>query len=140
MIDDKISESLGMNPIEGELLPVEVRVDATAEDDFEQARKNILELVQQGQDAMQDLQMIAKASQHPRAYEVLNSMLNSLVSANKTVLDLHKRKADIVKAEDSAGSPKNLTQQIFVGTTAELLTLWKQNGGKKAIANESEEK
>lgn len=142
MTDDKISEALGMNPIEGELMPLEeteITASTTAEDDFEQARRNILELVQQGQEALNDLQAIAKQSQHPRAYEVLNSMINSMVAANKTVLDLHKRKADIVKTEENTG-PKNLTQQIFVGTTAELLALWKQNGGKKAITNDTEEK
>lgn len=88
--------------------------------DFEYARENLYDVIEKGQEALFDMMDVAKQSQHPRAYEVLSGMINTLVSANKDLLDLHKKKKELFKTEED---PKTINNNLFVGSTAELQKL-----------------
>jgi hypothetical protein len=105
---------------------VEKKVITQAEADFDYARENMMEVINKGQEALFDLIDVARQSQHPRAYEVLATMMNTIVGASKDLLDLQAKKKKIL--EDNPGaSPQQVTNNLFVGSTAELQKYLKQN-------------
>lgn len=93
------------------------------ETDFQYARENLYNLIERGQDGLEELLEIAKQSQHPRAFEVVGQMIDKLANTNKELLNLHKTKKDI-QAEKPSG-PMNVTNALFVGSTSELQKLLK---------------
>ena len=62
---------------------------------------------------------LAKASEHPRAFEVVSQLTKTLVDANKDLLDIQKKVKDL-KKEDEKEQPQQVTNALFVGSTAEL--------------------
>ena len=90
--------------------------------DFQYARENLYNLIERGQDGLDELLEIAKQSEHPRAFEVVQQTIGQLTTTNKELLNLHKIKKDI-KAERS---PTNVTNALFVGSTAELQNMLKE--------------
>ena len=90
--------------------------------DFQYARENLYNLIERGQDGLEELLEIAKQSEHPRAFEVVQQTIGQLTTTNKELLNLHKTKKDI-KAEKG---PTNVTNALFVGSTAELQKLLKE--------------
>lgn len=95
--------------------------DDSAKNDFEAARANLYEVIQTGQGAMDKLVQIAEQSQHPRAFEVLAKLMDTIVSTNKELLELQKKIREI-DASDSPvnGEAKTINNNLFVGSTAEL--------------------
>ena len=93
------------------------------ETDFQYARENLYNLIERGQDGLEELLEIAKQSQHPRAFEVVGQMIDKLANTNKELLNLDKTKKDI-QAEKTSG-PTNVTNALFVGSTSELQKLLK---------------
>jgi len=124
--NDPIGKALGLNPVE--------RIDSIAEtvklleqkslsdsatDDFTLARKNLHSIIQSGSDALDELLMVASQSQHPRAYEVISTLIKTLVDANKDLLELQKKIRDISTPEDTVNAPRTINNTLVV-TTAEL--------------------
>ena len=93
--------------------------------DFQYAREHLYNLIERGQDGLEELLEIAKQSEHPRAFEVVGQMIDKLTTTNKELLNLHKTKKDI---KTEKGGPTNVTNALFVGSTAELQKMLK---GKK---------
>lgn len=93
--------------------------DSTVQDDFEYARENLMDVIGKGQEALFDLMDVARQSQHPRAYEVLSTMMTTLVGANKDLLDLQAKKKKLLEAEPEANN-QHVTNNLFVGSTTEL--------------------
>jgi hypothetical protein len=106
-----------------ENLPAVVEpVNNEAEKDYSYARENLYDVIEKGQEALFDMLDVAKQSQHPRAYEVLSGLINTLVAANKDLVDLQKKKKDLFKQEEA--KEKTVTNNnLFVGSTAELQKL-----------------
>lgn len=98
---------------------IEKRRNTQAESDFEFARENLMDVINKGQEALFDLMDVARQSQHPRAYEVLSTMMNTMVGASKDLLDLQDKKKKILE-ENPEASPQQVTNNLFVGSTSEL--------------------
>jgi uncharacterized protein with gpF-like domain len=84
-IMDNLTKALDMNPLvveeqKEEQLPVVVEETNDAEQDFELARKNLQELAKKGNKALDELIMLAKNSEHPRAYANAKLILTRLVA------------------------------------------------------------
>jgi hypothetical protein len=90
--------------------------------DFEQSRKNLNLLLMQGEDALMGALEVAKASEHPRAFEVVGNLMKQLADVNQQLLDLHKQKQQIENATEGGSGKKGVTNNnaIFVGSTTEL--------------------
>ena len=58
--------------------------------DYQYARENLKEIINSAQQAIADLSSIASTSESPRAYEVLSTMMKTIVDANKDLLELQK--------------------------------------------------
>ena len=67
---------------------------------------------------------VAQRSQHPRGYEVVATLINSLASANKDLLDLIKKKKDLEQSNN--GGPSTVNNNLYIGSTADLLKLLKK--------------
>lgn len=92
------------------------------DDDFEFARKTYYDLLVKGSEALEEMMEVAKATEHPRAFEVLSGMMKNVADVNGNLLDLHKKKQDYHKEVDTkaAIAPPNTTNNLFVGSSADL--------------------
>jgi hypothetical protein len=128
-INEKLSEIFEVEPIKieaakQEIVPVDG--DNSVETDTDFARKNIRELIQKGGNAIDDLLQVAKHSESPRAYEVAANLIKNLSDLNKDLLEVQKRKKDLV-ADKGSSKDVNIDKAVFVGSTAELMKLIKAN-------------
>jgi len=137
-VDDHLDEVLGIieKPKKeviktGRFVPVISADDSDT--DFQYARENLYNLIERGQDGLEEMLEIAKNSEHPRAMEVFGQLIGKLTETNKELLNLHKTKKDI--SQDTSG-PKNVSNNLFVGSTAELQKFLKK--GKDIKENEEE--
>lgn len=94
-------------------------------DAYEQTKTNLQDLIDQGKDAMDEILQIAKAGQHPRAFEVYGTLLKNVVDANKELLSIQKQMRDMDKKTQPSGTT-TIDKAIFVGSTSELSKLIKQ--------------
>jgi len=95
--------------------------DDSAMADFNIARSNIHEIIQSGSFAIEKLSQIADSSQHPRAFEVLANLFNTMLTANKDLLDLQKKVREIQAVDEPHNDQaKSVTNNLFVGSTADL--------------------
>jgi hypothetical protein len=65
---------------------------------------------------------VARESEHPRAFEVLSNMIKGIADVNDKLMDLNKKNKDINK-EEIVQDAKNVTNNLFVGTTTDLQRL-----------------
>ena len=102
----------------------EVEVNENVDADFATARNNLHKIIHQGNDALEEALLVAKSSEHPRAFEVVGGLIKTLVDANKDLLDIQKKLKDLKKNED-APTTSNVKAEnaIFVGSAAELQAL-----------------
>ncbi len=109
-----------------EIVPALPKEEQNVDDDYEYARKNLRTLIDNGKDAMENLTFLAKEGESPRAYEVIGQLIKTLADTNKDLLDLSKkaREAKGMKSADEQ-KPQNVTNALFVGSTAELQKLIK---------------
>jgi len=97
--------------------------DRDIQTDYEYARTNLYDVIETGSDALNQLVELAKASEHPRAFEVVSQLTKTLVEANKDLLDIQKKVKELRKEENN--DPQNVTNALFVGSTADLQKLIK---------------
>ena len=121
-VDEHLDEVLGIvEKPKKEIVKTERIVPAVTNDDsetdFQYARENLYNLIERGQDGLEEMLEIAKSSEHPRAMEVFGQLLGKLTDTNRELLNLHKTKKDIL--QETSG-PKNVSNNLFVGSTAEL--------------------
>lgn len=124
--NDPIGKALGLTPVEKidsiaetvKLLEQRSLSDS-ASDDFTLARNNLHSIIQSGSNALDELLMVASQSQHPRAYEVISTLIKTLVDANKDLLELQKKIREINAPEETVNAPRTINNTLVV-TTAEL--------------------
>ena len=90
------------------------------ETDYNYIRNNLYTITEKSIDALNSLVDIAQQSQHPRAYEVISLMVNTIASAQKDLMTIHKDKNKI--ESDSGKSEKTdvVNNNLFIGNTAQL--------------------
>ena len=95
--------------------------DENKDNDFEFARKTYYDLLVKGSEALEEMMEVARATEHPRAFEVLSGMMKNVSDINGNLLDMHKKKKDIDKADEPAAIPGPTTNNnVFVGSTTDL--------------------
>lgn len=126
--NDPISKALDIQPMEGEVVPVEKEVNPEMENDFKYARENLYNIIERGTDALNGIVDLAQQSQHPRSFEVVADLVRTLSTANKDLLDLQKKMKDLQPEEQKN---QKVTNNLFVGTTKDLTDLLE--GGARKI-------
>ena len=100
--------------------------DNDIDDDYKYARENLKEIINSAQQSIADLASIASTSESPRAYEVLSTIMKTIVDANKDLLDIHKSVKKL-KEDNNTSAPQNVTNALYVGSTSDLMNLIKDN-------------
>jgi predicted S18 family serine protease len=94
-------------------------------DAYQQSKENLQEIIDQGKEAMEEILNVAKAGQHPRAFEVYGTLLKNMVDANKELLSIQKQMRDMDENAKKDKGGTNIDKAIFIGSTAELNKLIK---------------
>jgi len=121
-----IEDSLDMVPLDEIYEPAPVQKlepPADIEKDFKYARDNFYNVIEKGSEALEDMLNVARASEHPRAYEVVSTIMKTLMDANKDLVDLAEKKKKADKPEEEKQKVTN--NNLFVGSTADLQQLLK---------------
>jgi hypothetical protein len=92
--------------------------------DYDYTRGNLYSLIEKGQEAINGILELAQESEMPRAYEVAGQLIKNVADATDKLMDLQKKLKDIEEEKVSKG-PTNVTNALFVGSTAELSKLLK---------------
>ena len=93
---------------------------SNADNDFEFARRNYYDLLVKGSEALEEMMEVARATEHPRAFEVLSGMMKNVADVNGNLLDLHKKKKDYHKEDKPKEIPQTTNNNLFVGSTSDL--------------------
>lgn len=94
--------------------------------DYNTSRENLLELLQTGKDALDTALLVAKDSEHPRAFEVVGNLMKQIADINEQLIILseRKQKLDGKSNDNNTQQSGNVTNNsIFVGSTSELQKL-----------------
>jgi len=129
---DVLDETLGvLDPVEQELKGANTKVivkrpsdkleDVDA--DYKYQRENFYNLVERGQDAIEGILEIAKESEHPRTYEVAGNLIKQVAEVTEKLGELQEKMKRLKEVPNTA--PKNVTNALFVGSTAELQKMLK---------------
>lgn len=120
-----ISESKSPVVIENNLPAATSDNNRDIETDYRYARENLYEIIENGSHALNELVEIAKASEHPRAFEVVASLMKTLTEANKDLLEIQSKVKKLKQDEITQQGPNNVTNALFVGSTSELQSMLK---------------
>ena len=103
--------------------------------DYEISRAALHSLVMKGQEAVDGILEVAQASDHPRAYEVAATTIKNVADTADKLIDLQKKMKEL-DAEDKKNAPSTVNNTMFVGSTAELHKMLKQ----QKVINKKDEK
>ena len=101
----------------------EVKVPEEVDNDYEYQRRNFYQLIERGQDAIDGILELAKESETPRSYEVAGNMIKQVADVTDKLVELQEKMKRLKEVPDNA--PKNVTNALFVGSTAELQKMLK---------------
>ena len=135
--DDILNEVLGVS----EPTPKEVVVNEPVprpsdelddvDADYKYQRDNFYNLIEKGQNAIEGILNVAKESDHPRGYEVAGNLSKQVAEVTEKLGDLQEKMKKLKEVPNSA--PKNVTNALYVGSTAELQKMLKGNTNGKKI-------
>ena len=129
---DKLNETFDVGDnivqVESETIVEKVEKISLAVDDikkdYDYTRGNLYSLIEKGQEAINGILELAQESEMPRAYEVAGQLIKNVGDITDKLLDLQKKVKDI--EEDKPKGPTTVNNALFVGSTAELAKLLKQ--------------
>lgn len=98
--------------------------------DYEYTRGNLYSLIEKGQEAINGILELAQESEMPRAYEVAGQLIKNVADATDKLMDLQKKLKDMEEDKQVRG-PTNVTNALFVGSTAELSKILKNQSSFK---------
>ena len=126
-LNENLSDLFDVEPIQiveqKSTVPVIIDHDDPIVSDAQFARENIRELISKGNSAIDQLLLVARDTEHPRAYEVAAGLIKNLGDLNKDLLEIQKRKRDLAPKESAQSNGLSIDKAVFVGSTAELIKL-----------------
>jgi hypothetical protein len=147
-VEKNLSDALGIEhlPVPKEEVKTEVveYVEASNEDgdeDYRLVRNTLRNLIEKGNDALEDISTIARQNESARGFEVVANLIKTVGETSKDLYNLQKMKRDL-KDPDPATDPRkksadsiNVEQAVFVGSAAELLSAIKKQkeDGKDSV-------
>ena len=119
-LHDGLRDALNLPEVQKkENLPVvvEEKKSDPLEVDYDEARKNLKDVIGKGKDALEGLLLLAQSTDSPRAYEVVGQLIKTISDVSKDLIDLQKRVKDI---RGEAAPSTIVNNAVFIGSTAEL--------------------
>jgi response regulator of citrate/malate metabolism len=117
----KTSEELAV--VDSLIGPSDAQLVDETEEDYRYARERIKKLIETSEIAIDSMSCLAADAEHPRAFEVLGTLIKQAAEMNQQLLDLQKQRKTLVKSDDTNNSNEGASttnNAIFVGTTSEL--------------------
>ena len=136
---EKLDETFDVEPTEVEVEKVEKvekkieKIRSQSEDikkDYEYTRGNLYSIIEKGQEAINGILELAEESETPRAYEVAGQLIKNVADATDKLLTLQQKLKDVNEEKENKG-PTTVNNALFVGPTAELQKLLKQQSSDK---------
>ena len=127
---DGLNEVFGNEPselqkhVEQKKEVVKLTDNPDIQQDYETSRAQLHMLVMKGQEAVDGILDVARASDHPRAYEVAATTIKAVGDVADKLIDLQTKMKELDKEEKKG--PTNVTNAMFVGSTSDLQKLLKQ--------------
>ncbi len=142
-LEEKVNEILGIEKevekVEKEFKPLVPRKeDKQKEDvdnDYKYSRENYYNLIERGQEAIQGILDVAKEGQHPRAYEVALAGIKNVADTVDKLQDLQAKLKELKQLPKTSNA--NIKNALFVGSTAELQKLLKNETDLKNVTPKS---
>lgn len=133
-LNKNLAEIFDINPLEEkkkevvEIIPAPKELDSEVHEDIAFARSNIKNLIRQGNSAVGDILEVARASEHPRAYEVVSTLIKTMAEMNKDLLGIQKTKLELTgeKPQQQEQQTINVDKAVFVGSTTDLIKQMKE--------------
>ena len=123
-ITDVVENAMSTTTKEVVKKPVVVKTnDDDIDNDYKYQRENFYNLVERGQDAIDGILELARESEHPRTYEVAGNLIKQVAEVTEKLGDLQEKMRKLKEVPNNA--PKNVTNALFVGSTAELQKMLK---------------
>ena len=128
--DDILNEVLGVSEPTPKEVVVSKPVPRPSDElddvdaDYKYQRDNFYDLIEKGQNAIEGILNVAKESDHPRGYEVAGNLIKQVAEVTEKLGDLQEKMKKLKEVPNSA--PKNVTNALFVGSTAELQKMLKE--------------
>jgi hypothetical protein len=120
-----------INSSGGEIISTDIQESTKNLDldkDYKEVRDNLKDIVKKGTEAIDGISLVASETQHPRAYEVLATLIKSVADVNKDIMSIHKQMKDIKGEKEQPKPVPSVTNNSihFVGSTKELQDLVKK--------------
>ena len=106
------------------LVPKTTMDEQDIDNDYKYQRENFYNLIERGQDAIDGILDLARESEHPRSYEVAGNLIKQVAEVTEKLGDLQTKMKKLKEVPNSA--PQNVTNALFVGSTAELQKMLKE--------------
>lgn len=124
---EKAQELIVAEPVN---LPVSAVQRQKEDADYEIAQDALNKVIKLGIDALENLVELAKDTEQPKAFDPVAGLVKSVSDAAGKLVEIQvqKREASKVEAETNDRAPKstkNVQNNVYVGSTAELLELMK---------------
>lgn len=97
--------------------------DSGLQADYEYAHQNVRDAIEIATAALQSMAAIADQSQHPKAYDTLGKLLDSVVKANREFLEIRGVKKSLEPPETKDSPQKIDVHNALFVTTADLQRL-----------------
>ena len=131
---EKLDEAFDIEATEVEVTEKKIeKIKSGSEDikkDYEYTRGNLYSIIEKGQEAIDGILELAQESEMPRAYEVAGQLIKNVADATDKLLTLQQKLKDVQEEKDTKG-PTTVNNALFVGSTAELQKLLKQQSQDK---------
>ena len=97
--------------------------------DYEYTRGQLYSLIDKGREALDGALEVAQESGHPRAYEVAVNAMKQVADATDKLIDLQQKMKNL--EAPTTQKQGNTTNNLFVGSTADLQKMLKQINKEK---------
>ena len=114
--------------------------DENVENDYEYSKRTYYDLIEKGQNALDDMIDVARNLEHPRAYEVLSGMIKNVSDVNDRLMDLNKKKKDFYKNDIKQIEGNTTNNNLFVGSTTDLQRMLKKVSDNDNVIDINERK
>ena len=124
VIDKIVPKIMSDDSKDSKVVPYESENGDDLENDYKYQRDNFYNLVEKGSTAIDGILELAREGEHPRAYEVAGQLIKNVADVTEKLGDLQEKMRKLKEAPKNA--PKNVTNALFVGSTAELQKMLKE--------------
>lgn len=143
-VEKNLSDALGIPHLPAEVVEDDKKIvtyeepqsftEPDEDADYRLVRDTMRNLIEKGNDALEDISQIARQNESARGFEVVANLIKTIGETSKDLYALQKTKRDLKEPspdsdprKKNVDGPINVEQAVFVGSAAELLSAIKKN-------------